>query len=303
VINFRYHVVSLVAVFLALGTGTLVGSSFISKGTVAVLKASIRQLDESNRNLIGDVRALNQERRTFQGFVEGGEPWIVGGRLTNRPVYLVSIDTTPGEVADRVAETLAAAGARIRGSVQLTSKLDLSSGAKREQVAKALGAPFAGADQLTTLIVNGMASSLAGEGPGLLQQLVDAGLATVREAPGSPGLVLSPAPGLGATVVVLGGPSKARSDLDDRIAGLLATTLASLEGSPVVVGAGEPGAGPFHLIGRLREGDQRVLTADGVDGPMGRVALILGLQAAAEGRFGDYGTGPGASSLLPEPPK
>lgn len=292
--------VSLVAVFLALGTGTLVGSSFISRGTVAVLQASLRKLDESNRNLIDDVRTLKEERGTLQDFVESSEGWVVQGRLVDRPAYIVSIDTTPAEVADQVARTLEAAGARIRGSVQLTSKLDLSSQPKRQQVAEALGAPSADANELTNLVVNGMASAFSGGDPAVLLRLVDTGLATVRVASGSPGLAFESQGGPGAAVVVLGGPPRSRSDLDDRLGVLLAQTLASLPGGPVLVGAAEPGAGPFQLVGRLREADLKLVTTDGVDAPMGRVRLVLALQAAAAGRYGDYGTGPGASSILPE---
>jgi hypothetical protein len=42
------------------------------------------------------------------------------------------------------------------------------------------------------------------------------------------------------------------------------------------------------------------VTVDGIEEPMGRIRLVLGLQAAADGRFGDYGTGAGATSILPE---
>src|SRR5437764_15447489 len=89
IINFRYHVVSLVAVFLALGTGALVGSSFISRGTVAVLQASLHKLDGTNRNLIGEVRDLKDQQETLQHFVESSEAFVVEGRLKDRPVVLV----------------------------------------------------------------------------------------------------------------------------------------------------------------------------------------------------------------------
>ena len=60
---------SLVAVFLALGMGTLIGSSFISEATVSGLERSLRKLDENNRNLIADVRRLEDERGALHDFV------------------------------------------------------------------------------------------------------------------------------------------------------------------------------------------------------------------------------------------
>ena len=49
-INLRYHIVSLVAVFLALAIGVVVGSTALKEGTVSVLRATsnglIRQSQE-----------------------------------------------------------------------------------------------------------------------------------------------------------------------------------------------------------------------------------------------------------------
>ena len=294
--------VSLVAVFLALGMGTLVGSSFISRGTVAVLQASLRKLDESNRNLINDVRDVRNQRDTLQSFIESSEGWIVQGRLRDRPVVVVSVDTTPEELSDAVSQTLVAAGARVQGSVQLSSKLDLTNQARREDVAEVLGAASSDADQLARLLVNGLSASLSGQAPGMVRQLVEGGLASVREVSGGRPLPLESLAAPGSTVVVLGGAPRTRSDLDVRLAGPLAQALASLEGTPVVVGVAEPGLGPFGVMARLRGANLRLVTADGVEQPMGRIQLVLGLQAAAGGRFGDYGTGPGASSILPNGP-
>jgi hypothetical protein len=291
-----------VAVFLALGMGTLVGSSFISRGTLAVLQASLRKLDASNRNLINDVRDLEDQRETLQNFVESSETWIVQDRLKDRPIVLVSIDTTPEGLSDAVSQTLVAAGARVQGSVQLSSKLDLTNQARRQRVAEVLGAPSPDADQLARLLVNGLSASLAGQAPGMVRKLVEGGLASVREVSGGKPLPLEALASPGSTVVVLGGAPRTRSDLEARLAGPLAQALASMEGTPVLVGVAEPGAGPFGLMAPLRGANLRLVTADGVDEPMGRIQLVLGLQAAAGGRFGDYGTGPGASGILPNGP-
>ena len=50
-ISLRYHIVSLVAVFLALALGIVVGSTVLQEGTVSVLRAtSERVRSESERN-------------------------------------------------------------------------------------------------------------------------------------------------------------------------------------------------------------------------------------------------------------
>jgi copper transport outer membrane protein MctB len=295
--------VSLVAVFLALGMGTLIGSSFISEATVSGLERSLRKLDENNRNLIADVRRLEDERGALHDFVDSSEEWIVQGRLKDRPVVVVSIDTTPAELLDALSQALVASGARVQASVQLSGKLDLSSQQKRDQVAKALAAPSAAPDELTTFIVNGMAASLSGAAPGMVGRLVDAGLAGSRGVPGGQPAPLTSLVAPKTMVIFVGGPAAAKSDLDDRIVAPVAQALATLEAQPVIVAAAEPGTEGFQLIARLRDGDQRLVTVDGIEESMGRIRLILGLDAASDGRFGDYGTGPGASSSLPETPK
>ena len=300
--DFRYHALSLVAVFLALGTGVLVGSSFISRGTVAVLQASLRKLDASNRNLIDEVRDLKNQRETLQNFVESSESFVVQGRLKDRSVVLVSIDTTPDDLADAVSQTLVAAGARVQGLVQLSSRLDFSNQARRERAAQVLGAPSSDPDGLARFLVNGLVASLSGQATGMVSRLVEGGLASVREVSGGKPQPLEYLGSSGSTVIVLGGAPKARTELDQRVAGPLAQSLAALDGTPVVVGVAEPGPGPFQVLARLRGANLRLVTADGIDEPMGRIQLVLGLQAAAAGRFGDYGTGPGASSILPNGP-
>ena len=54
-INFRYHLVSIVAVFLAIAIGVVIGSTVIDSATVSVL----RQQQESLDNRIDNVEAEN----------------------------------------------------------------------------------------------------------------------------------------------------------------------------------------------------------------------------------------------------
>jgi hypothetical protein len=293
--------VSLVAVFLALGMGTLVGSSFISRGTVAVLKASQRRLDASNKQLLAELRDLKDDRDGLGELVESTEDWVLQGRLQGRAVVVLGTETVPDELAAIVTDALLRAGARVEGSVQLSPKLDLTTQAKRNEVAAALGAPSADAAALADVVVEGLTAALSGRSTGMVRRLVDAGLATVRDVPDAQAKPLEALASPGSLVVLVAGPGRSRADPDDRIAGDLARSLSTLDGTPIVVAAAEPGEGPFHLVGRLREADLRLVTVDGVETPRGRMALVLGLQAASSGRFGDYGRGPGASSLLPLP--
>ena len=46
-INFRFHLISLVAVFLALGVGVAMGASFIDRATVDSLRGRVDDLDDA----------------------------------------------------------------------------------------------------------------------------------------------------------------------------------------------------------------------------------------------------------------
>lgn len=301
-ITFRYHVVSLVAVFLALGTGALVGSSFISRGTVAVLRRAHDTLDKRNRDLIRDVRELEKANETLTEFEAAVEPLVERGVLENRPIVLLSLETTPGAVVDQVAQSVLSAGGRLDGSFELSVRLDMSTEGRRQQVALALELDEDEQDQddpvMAGLLVERLQASLSGRSPGMLQRLIDAGLATPLQVPGTdpmPPAMLAPP---GSAILFVAGESARTSELEER---LVIPLVRSLAGVDVLVGVGEAGSNPLRLVSALRQDSGlRVVTADGVDRPLGRAGLLLGLQAAASGKFGHYGSGPGASRLLPE---
>ena len=48
-ISLRYHIVSLVAVFLALALGIVVGSTVLQEGTVSVLRATSERVRQESR--------------------------------------------------------------------------------------------------------------------------------------------------------------------------------------------------------------------------------------------------------------
>ena len=67
-IDFRYHVVSIVAIFLALTVGLVIGASILSKGVADSLKSDLAQRNDqikSQQNQINDLKTqINQQRST-----------------------------------------------------------------------------------------------------------------------------------------------------------------------------------------------------------------------------------------------
>ena len=69
-LNLRYHIVSLVAVFLALGIGVIVGVTVINHGIVDQLQKRLDGVEASDRKTRSDNDRLSNQLRTWDRFVE-----------------------------------------------------------------------------------------------------------------------------------------------------------------------------------------------------------------------------------------
>src|SRR5688500_16789890 len=105
-ITFRYHVVTLVAVFMAIGLGVLFGATFIDQNIVDSLRATQARLGDRNETLRGRIVDLENENEALQTFTGSTRDIVVRGTLQDVPVVLVTFDSTPGEALDAVRETL-----------------------------------------------------------------------------------------------------------------------------------------------------------------------------------------------------
>lgn len=113
------HLFSLIAVFLALGTGMLLGSAVSGNevlaekqaAVVAELRGEYGALRAREKALARRVMVLEQQARADDAFAAGILPVVVGGRLAGQAVAVVSTrpDDTGGN-ARQVAEAIAAAG-------------------------------------------------------------------------------------------------------------------------------------------------------------------------------------------------
>ena len=129
--DFRYHVASLAAVFLALIIGILVGVGIAGTGFV---KESER---EHLNRLIDDLRAdreaaraerdqLRGDATAAQSFVEESYPLVMNGRLQGKRVAVVSTGAMPAEVEQAIGESLTDADATLVRTVVLTLPSDMS---------------------------------------------------------------------------------------------------------------------------------------------------------------------------------
>lgn len=283
------------AVFLALGLGVLFGASFIDQSTVTALKISQQRLSERNKALRDRVVSLERESDSLKSFAASTRDALIREVLLGRSVVLVAFESSDEDSVNAAADALVKAGGSVEGSIRLSGDVQLESLESRRRVASLLGSESSSANRLFDLLVARLAEALSGKQPGFIKSLVDGGLATVQEVAGGK---LRPLEELatvdGAVVIVPAG----QSTINRRVAVPLARALSQSESKTAVV---ERGSEDLALVGAVRKQGVTVVTVDGIEGPIGQAGLALGLKAAFEGAFGHYGTGEGASAVLPEP--
>ena len=128
-IDFRYHLVSIVAVFLALAVGIVLGSTEL-RG------AAFSALDRTSSALSAKLEAADNQNSTLQQQVQGdrqfaqaAEPVLVKHLLDSKRVVIVTTPGAPGSVVNGIKTGLTDAGATVSGQVALSAKFaDTSAG-------------------------------------------------------------------------------------------------------------------------------------------------------------------------------
>ena len=151
-INLRYHVVSITAVFLALGIGLTLGSSFLDRVTVDNLKDRLdtvqERVDETEREnhaLADRVSAFEERDTEFTKELPGR---LLRGRLEAVPVLILASESTDEALVADATAALAAAGARVAGTWWFTDSWSLESSADIDRLAALLDLATADADRL-----------------------------------------------------------------------------------------------------------------------------------------------------------
>jgi hypothetical protein len=288
-ITFRYHVVTLVAVFMAIGLGVLFGATFIDQNIVDSLRATQARLGDRNETLRGRIVDLEDENEALQTFTGSTRDIVVRGTLQDVPVVLVTFESTPGDALDAVRETLTLAGARTDGQLTLSDRLDLKSQENRDRLATALGSSSTDAAELSEELVAQLGPALEGRSPAFLTKLLEAELASAPVA-------LPSAPSEAAPAIIMVG-----GEIPNEVSERIALPLARYLGSARTVAAAVEDGVELGLLEHIRDdSDIRVTTVDSIETPLGQTALAVGLQGALTGRYGHYGRGEGATTALPE---
>lgn len=113
-LNFRYHALSLVAVFLSLAIGLLLGVAIGDKGLVSSaeqdVRASLRDDVRDAQAERDDARAKLDERHAFE---QEAYPALVAGRLDGRRIALIELGAPSDRLWNLTKDALEGSGARL----------------------------------------------------------------------------------------------------------------------------------------------------------------------------------------------
>ena len=325
-INFRFHIVSLTAVLLALGIGLVLGTTFLDDATINGLE---RQLDGLENDL-DRAQARNDEQQTqLEAYREeatqlgeqAGER-LYAGQLEGDPVLVVSTRGIDGELVDGVTSSLVQADADLLGVWWFTDRMLLDDESDVADLADALELSTDDVDRLRRNLAVQLADVLYGASdvpaagptdaspaePPLLARLREAGFIEYQLPDGVDGDVVR-LPASGTRIVFVDGPD-ASVPATEVIVPVLVEMTAD---GPIPVVATQPTvdtgddvdpATQPTLVPAVRDDDslvQRVSGVDDLDRVSGRVATILASVDAVPGSptIGQYGSGDGADRLLP----
>lgn len=324
-IDFRYHLVSIVAIFLALAIGIVLGTTALNGPVTEALQKGNDSLNADLNNLRAQNAALQQQVGAAGAFASDATPQLVAHLLDGRRVVLIDAPGASDQVQNGVAATLQKAGATITGQVQLQDKFfdtsattlnyldQLAQGVKPAGLTLTGGTPQQRAAQvLASAVVTkalpgivGSADSASGAGGAggsdSAAQAVLAGFA------GGGFLTTSGKMATRATLAVVITPADPltgpNSDPANQALTAVAAAVSSASAATVMAGpASSAQQGGAVAALRASPGAKQVSSVDDADEPFGQivVAQVLATQMSTHS-VGSYGEGPGANQVAPSP--
>ncbi|TDB74452.1 copper transporter [Micromonospora sp. KC723] len=311
-INFRYHVVSLTAVFLALAIGLVVGTAALNGPVADSLKERVNGLSKDNQLMRQSVNSMQRELELEEEFAAQMAEVFLPGKLAGKRVLLLCAPTGRDH-AEGVLKLLETAGADVTGRVDIQDKfinpdnntnlMELAVTAARPTApASALPGNGNGVETSSALLATvlldrpqGTAAVTEVDRRAVLAAYSNGGYLTAEKQ------ITGPAE---AVVVVSGQPyvDKDSAKKDESVVKI--AEQFDRTGAIVVAGNGSTGG---NLVAIVR-GDpvltQTISTVDNANTAQGQLVTVLALlQQLTEKKAGQYGVGDNAADLLPRLPQ
>ena len=309
-IDFRYLVITIVAIFLALGIGIMMGSGFVGDFVLRDLEANVAEVRDLNRDLNSQINDLRSRIAADEDFAKAVLPLLIDGKLAGSKLVIIGVEGTEGQVLDSVEEAVEVSDAEVAATVTLTSKFALGNGSDISELSELLqGGTEEDPERLreSAGLLLGQRAGAAAAGPiggedplapevelleAFIGELQSAGFVDVERD--SDQRIIPPR----ARFLIVGGH---RDDAPYPVAELTTPLAAALAGAgDNVVVATESLSSRWDIVGSIRgEANEEVSTVDDMGTFEGRVSLVYALDRALAAPTDHYGRRDGAN--LPSP--
>jgi Copper transport outer membrane protein, MctB len=272
--DFRYHALSLVAVFLALAIGILlgatIGNSLVSDADKGI-RSSLHQDVINARNAANQAQSQLSQRDKI---ISSSLPMLVQGELSGQRIAIVATGSLPSSIESEVRQTIETAG----GAVDSVSEFDVPG--TLDSIEQSAGVRGRNPEA-----VQGFAKRVA-------RSIVNGAGVANRMHRALPDTMRGNFTGAGSVIFYRTQPPDQETDQDKALREAFENGLADgLKASGVqVVGVEEQSTDPSQ-VGWYK--DQGMSTVDSVDLPGGQLALVFALG----GQKGNYGVKDGATPL------
>lgn len=276
----RYHATSLIAVFLALAVGILIGAEFGGDALSETRKNLENSLVGNLQDARSRVEDLNGELGNADEFDEKVYPVLTRDRLQGQRIALIAFGNLPGEITSAVEDALGPTGAKLVGVGVVREPVDTTS-LSEELSATRFSEVATDPEQMNELGTGVGRQIVIG---GTLPEVVRGGL--FSHASGEFGPVDS--------VIVVRDQPEGMGPVQRSTANALETSmLRGMTATNVPIVGVETTTAEPSSVGFFQAND--LSTVDDVDTTAGRLALVY----AASGDEGSFGVKSSAERLLP----
>ncbi|HEU4511685.1 MAG TPA: copper transporter [Nocardioidaceae bacterium] len=309
-ISFRYHIVSIVSVFLALAVGVALGGGPLKGEVDNTLVEQVEADRKAKADLRAQIGALGAANEFTDDYAAATAPDLIGGDLDGRAVTLLVLPGAEEATISSLTELVEVAGGSVGGTIRAGEGL-LDVGNKQL------------VDELGSQLLDGVNDVTVPEDAGTYERLGailaravatdEDGGATVDDAANSilSGLstadLMSPAGDLdrrGSLVLVVSGAGSDDPDMREAAGAVVTALVDAMDDSTdgVVVAGPIAAARPGDVIDSVRREvvtAREVSTVDTLDRVSGEVVSVMALAEQAAGGAGHYGSVDAADGVMP----
>jgi hypothetical protein len=332
VIDFRYHLVSIVAVFLALAIGLVLGATQLRPAALGTLDAQSNAQRHTINSLHAEVKALQDQVGIDRQFAQADASRLLPGLLSGQRVVLVTAPGADSGTVNGITASVTQAGAKVTGQVGLqqaffdtsaSTESSLSTLAQTLSVQLGLipgsgqaaplpaSAKISGQKQAAQVLAAALVTQATSAAPGtqspaagsdlpaadvsdILTGFTSHGYVQLSGAGGNSALAQATL----AVVVIPSSPPQAGDSDPANLALLAVADQLRLASRGVVVAGPLSGSGAGSAIDELINGSTgiQLSSVDIADSEMGQIMVAQALASAAAGQKpAAYGVGPGAA--------